>query len=159
MENLRKQHKVYSAHNAPRGKTAKSGEKIYKYKYVDKETNKVVETEINQQQKIESYIGLTDYKNRIKNGEEVLVNGNTGELIKDYRSLPADKVALIDFINMASNLSEDEIANFIQQASEGNEVTIEEGQSFQETPNTTIQEQPTSSEPAATITSQETGGF
>lgn len=146
--------KIFNRYNAPKGKTVKAGSELYEYQYLDKD-KKVVKKVVNVQEKIQSCFGLTDYKTKIANGEEVL-NGITGEYIRDFRNVPGDKVDFIDFVNFVSNMDEKQIADFIQQTTQGNQETIEEQQSNTSTAQETQEATPENG--ASSTTTVEAGG-
>ena len=137
--------KVYSRFNAPKGKKANAGSPIYEYEYVDKKTGKLEKVKTNIQEKIQSNLDKTDIKRKILTGEEVLLNATTGEVIRDFTTIQHDsKAGLIDFINMVGSLSEKEVADLLQQVTQGSNTGTKETEANGESTKTNTETPPDS---------------
>ena len=137
--------KVYTAWNKPKAKPQNVRQEIYEYEYIEKATGEVKKRKINVQEKIQSNLERVNYKKQIERGEILLNDSITGEGIRDYTSLPGDKVNFIDFIVKIGQLSPEQISQMVKQVS-----GVSEGQSKEskqengETVDTTKQGQPDS---------------
>ena len=69
------------------------------------------------QEKIQSNLEKVNYKKQIERGELLLNDSITGEGIRDYTSLPGDKVNFIDFIAKIGQLSPEQIDQMVKQVS------------------------------------------
>lgn len=122
----RKIPKVFNRYNKPRNQNISSaGAAIYEYDYLDyndmeidsvtkKQKPKLKKAKINVQEKIQSCLGLTDYKARIAAGEEILNDGTIGDGLRDFTSLPGDKADLIDFISRISAMDQSQIDELVK---------------------------------------------
>lgn len=153
------QPKVYSRYNAPKGLKSAAGEKIYKYKYKDKDGH-IQTAEKNIYEKIQSCRGLADYKTRIQNGEELINNEPIGESIRDFRAVPTNKVDIINLINAVGNMDQDQIANLVKQATQSSQENSAGAKPTPKELETTRENLPESSADVATGsgTTKETGG-
>ena len=109
--------KVYNAWNKPKAKPQNVRQEIYEYDYIDKESGEVKKRKINMQEKIQSNLEKVNYKKQIERGELLLNDSITGEGIRDYTSLPGDKVNFIDFIAKIGQLSPEQINQMVKQVS------------------------------------------
>ena len=98
--------KIYNQYNKPRGKKENVHQEIYEYEYFDKKTGEVKTNKINVQEKIQSNLEKVNYKKMIERGE-LQLNGNiSSEGVRDFTSVPGNKVDFIDFIAKVSQLDE-----------------------------------------------------
>lgn len=147
---------LFNKYNAPREKekyNSCEGSEIYKYKYFDKKAKEWKDEEINIQEKIQSFISQVDYKKRIELGlglEAPLLNEN---LTRDFTGIPDSTVDIVNLVNAISGLSEDQIANLLQQSSGTVQAESETGQTVDNTSEVTTEE----TSPSSTINTTTTG--
>jgi hypothetical protein len=147
--------KVYNRFNKPKGKKVASGNAIYEYESYEKQdflgrpirgNTKIKKNKKNTQEKIQSYLGRVNYKERIKNGEEVLINGTTGELIADFTGIPNSKVDSLDFANTIVNMDQESLGKLIEQIQKANQATSETNESRNQEAQSTTESTATTSE-------------
>lgn len=106
--------KVFNRYNAPKGKKTEPGKDIYEYDYIDPDTKKIVHKKINQQEKIQSCLPMTDYKKQIENGELRINDNRITEGVRDYTGVPGNKADFIDFIIKVSSMDKAQIDNLVK---------------------------------------------
>lgn len=148
---------LYNKYNAPKKEKVPHGDPIYKYSYRDKKTGEMKENTINMQEKIQSYLSQVDYKKRIEMGlgleAPLIQNGNN---VADFTQLPDNSVDLVRLVDALGSLSQDQIANIIQQSSSTVQTAPETGQTTVQS--TSITGEETSASSATDSTTTGTGG-
>lgn len=114
--------KVYNRYNAPKGKKAIPGSDIYEYDYIDPNTKKLTHKKINQQEKIQSCLPMTDYKKQIENGELKINDNRITEGVRDFTGVPGNKADFIDFITKVSSMDKDQIDNLVKGLNKENDL-------------------------------------
>lgn len=118
--------KVHTIFDRPKKKASPSGTPIYEYEYRDPKDGKLKTAKKNIQEKIQSCLQMTDYKAKIAAGEEILINGNIGEGIRDFTNIPGDKANLIDFIGEISRMDQEQVNEIIKKLNPEREETKQE---------------------------------